>query len=263
MGKLHETLAVEASRKRNAESAINETVKIFQEHPQLFLEHNKELKMLDDKDKGEEGTTDYVSMTTTVPYELNKVGNAFSEYLDVVFQKEFANTEANADLALGKFKIGSAIPATFLLGLETKLAILRKVISAIPTHASGLEWDADENFRFPGVAKLKKPEITNKTKSTLKPFILVGPTKEHPAQVEKLKEDVVVGKYTNYRWSGMMSGTRKNEMLKRLDKLSETVKIARQKANEQEVNNLAIGDKIIDYILGKETREIGILDGDV
>ena len=262
MGKLYETLAVESARKTKAEGDLNRAVELFDGSAHLFLEHNKELKMLDEQDKGEEGTTDYASMTTTVPYELNRVGNSFAEYLDVVIQKERANALANADLLVGETEIGSNLPATFLLGLETKLHGLRTLIKSIPTHAGGVEWEADENFRFSEVVRLKKPEITNKTRSTLRPFILAEATKEHPAQVEKLKEDVVCGKYTNNRWSGMMSGTRKSNMILRLDKLAEAVKIARQKANRQEIDVVEIGENIISYVFGKEIRDIGTLDGD-
>lgn len=259
MGKLYETLAVESARKTKAEEVLNNAVELFGSAPHMFLEHNKELKMLDEQDKGEEGTTDYASMSTTVPYTLNVVANAFAEYLDVVVQKERANTLAKATLEIDKLVIGVDLPATFLLGLETKLHSLRILIKSIPTHAGGVEWEADENFRFPNVVRLKKPEITNKTRSTLKPFILAEATKEHKAQVEKLKEDVVCGKYTNNRWSGMMSGTQKSNMLLRLDKLAEAVKIARQKANRQEIDAIEIGENIVSYILGKDTRDIGTL----
>lgn len=262
MGKLYETLAVESARKAKAEDAINKALELFDGAPHVFLEHDKELKMLDEQDKGEEGTTDYASMTTTVPYELNKVGDSFGEYLDVVIQKECANSLAKADLVVDHMRIGSDLPATFLLGLETKLKALRALIKAIPTHAGGVEWELDENFRFSSVVRLKKPEITNKTRSTLKPFILAPATKEHPAQVEKLKEDIVCGKYTNHRWSGMMNGTQKSNMLLRLDKLTEAVKIARQQANRQEIDALAIGENVISYIFGKEIRDIGTLDDD-
>lgn len=263
MGKLHETLAVEATRKKSAEAAMNLAAERFTNYPQLYLEHDKVLSMLDEADKSEEGTTDYSAMTSTVPHELNKVAKAFVEYLDVVYQKELANTDASSELDLsanGIQRIVDGIPATFLLGLETKLSIFRKVIHSAPTHATGVEWKDDENFRLEGVVRLNRPEITNKTKSVLKPFILHKATKEHPAQVEKLKEDVVVGKYENRRWSGMLRAGQKAEMLKRLDRMMEMVKVARQKANQQESPKETIGDYIMTYILGSDIRDMGELD---
>ena len=258
MGKLHEVLAVEASKKKGAESAIEQVTGAFINNRQLFLAHEKTLKMDDEAEKSEEGQSDYTNMTTTVPFQLNRMAEHFSEYLDVVLQKEMANTEASSDLEVAYRTLGTGLPATFLLGLEAKLGIIRKLLVQIPTHATGVDWEVDTNATFPGVVKMVKPEITNKTRAHIVPFQLSPATKEHPAQVEKLTENITVGKFTKYSWSGMLAATEKAAMVKRLDHLAEEVKKARMRANEQNVTPVKIGEGIMDYILGSAVRNIGL-----
>jgi hypothetical protein len=73
-------------------------------------------------------------------------------------------------------------------------------------------------------------------------------TDKHPAQTELLSLDFQVGKYETTYLSGKISVVQKNEMVKRIEKMIEAVKIARAKANNVDVVNIALGKKIFDYI---------------
>lgn len=260
MAKLHEILAVESGRKGAFNKILNETISTFKNKPMHFTEYERTLELFEEgASKEEEGGEERISMTTTVPQKLNYLSQFVEDYLDIVFQKEATNQDAVADLVVGKETLIKQAPATFLLGLETKLADIRKVIDAAPTLAPGVEWVPDETHRFKSVVKGKHAEVTNKTRKVIKPFVLYKATDKHPAQVEKLSEDVVVGNYRKWFWSGMISPAEKSELLGRIDLLMEAVKRARMKANEQEVSHeWDAGKRIMDYILGDKVRGAGV-----
>ncbi len=177
-----------------------------------------------------------------------------ARYIDIYLRKEEANQRAKADIVVGDEVLAKDVPATVLLGLETKLAALRGVYDAIPTLMAGPTWEEDLTHRLPGVWKSVHPDMRVKTRKTLGPVVLVQATKEHPAQVEKISVDKPVGRITIQTLSGMTTSAAKSEMLGRLDRLISAVKQARQRANGVEVNKaLKIGDVLMAYINGDNT----------
>lgn len=139
------------------------------------------------------------------------------------------------------------LPATFLLGLETKLAELRKVYEAIPTLPPGKDWIADTQER-PGIFKDRNNEIRFKTEKDIEFKIAAEATKEHPAQVAQLSKTNNVGRYTVETKSGMLAPVDKAARIKRIDTLLRAVKKARQRANNVLVGNEQIGKVLIDFI---------------
>ncbi len=256
MGKLHEVIAVEPGKKGFAEKISNETQGVFGK-PEFFQEWVRTLKM-DEPGHPEDGIIDRQAMTTTVPQKLNWLSAAMVPYLDVVYQKETTNGYAKADLVVrGKILIKDA-PATFLLGLETKLIRLREIFDAIPTHGAGVHWVSDPDFRFKTVVRSEFDEIKTKTRKIISPFILVQATDKHPAQVEKLSEDVVVGRFYLQRWSGCLSPAAKADLLGRVDELIDAAKRARMQANEVEANTVIPGQILLDFILGPDIKACGL-----
>lgn len=70
------------------------------------------------------------AMVTTVFDKL--IYNAASNVraIDSYYQKEATNQEARADIIIDETTLAMSVPATVLLGLETRLAELRKVYEA-------------------------------------------------------------------------------------------------------------------------------------
>ena len=139
------------------------------------------------------------------------------------------------------------VPATFLLGMESRLARLREMYTKIPTLAPGTKWELDENLGK-GIFATAHPEVKFITEKTLDFLEVAKATKEHPAQVREFTKDVQIGKRTTTRWSGMISPVLKSEMLERLDTLRNAVKQARQRANAVEVKNRKLAQDIFNYI---------------
>ena len=256
MGKLHEVLAVEAGKKNAFVKVLAETRKVFKEKGSLFQEYVRTLHLVD-ADSPDHESEDRLAMTTTVPQRLNWTAKFFEEYVDAVLQKESANQTARGTVEVDGLVIKD-LPATFLLGLESKLSQLRATLDEMPTLPSGVDWEADPSHKFQLVSKAKYDETTNKTKKVITPFILAQATDKHPAQVEKLTEDKVVGVYTSKKWSGAVSPARKAEILGRLDSLLDAVKVARQRANETEAPNREVGETIMNFILGADVVACGM-----
>lgn len=245
MSKLHELLAVEPDLANASKILVKETEKTFSSKENLFIGWNRHLEMLEEG-KEPDAPPEFQEMTETVSQKLSYVGAHIAKYLNAVYQKECTNQSASADLTVDGQFIGVQVPATFLLGLETKLKDLRNMYLAIPTLPPGIKWEFDEALN---AYRMVEPEVKMKTAKTFRHKVLYEATKEHPAQIEKWEENVNVGKYVRNVWSGMISSSDKSKILMRLDKLIRAVKKARMQANDIKVedhNN--IGVKIISYI---------------
>lgn len=248
MSQLHELLSVEGDLKGEKNKIKDETVVVFSKKPNLFLGFIKVLEMFDANKQNEEAAGGQRSeITTTVPKKLEYVSKSFTRFWDAKLQKETANQEAKADVIINGVVFAEDIPVTFLLGMEEELKQLRKVYDSIPTLQPGIDWVQDSQ-KGSGYWKAVHPVIQQKTKQLIQSKIVAEPTKEHPAQIREWSEDVPVGKYCTENWSGMISPAEKSKALSRLDTVLRAFKKARQRANNQEVKNLAIGRQLFDFI---------------
>lgn len=248
MAKLHEVLAVEEDLRGAFRGILDETKTTFTKRADHFMGQTRVLEMFEQNHPLHNQEDQQKAMDTTVQAKLEYMADHVIRYLDVVYQKECTNQNANASIEIDGNEIATALPATYLLGLETKLKQLRDVFMLIPTLPPGKDWVPDTT-RGENVWTLKEPEQQAKTEKTIKPFVLYEATDKHPAQVEKISDSNDVGMYKRYIWMGMMSPAEKSKLLGRLDKLLQAVKQARQRANTQEAATDQIGAKIVRYLL--------------
>ena len=167
----------------------------------------------------------------------------------MVLQKEATNQKAVADLVVDGEILATAVPATFLLGLENKVKRMRDMYLHIPTLQPGVRWEeapSEGEDVFASAEPLERFITQKQTKST----VLYEATKEHPAQIDKWSEDVKVGRYKIRTTTGIITTARKAEILDRLDKLVQGAKAARMRANATEVESLKVGRTLVDYING-------------
>ena len=253
MTTLHQVLAVEGTRKGNAFQRMEEAKVTFTKKEGLFLGQVKRYEHFDDAEAEKESLPDEVkALDSTVHDKLAFVFEHVAEWFDVVYQKEATNQVAVADIVLSDGTVlAEKVPATYLLGLETKLKQVREVVKTIPNLAPGIEWELDEQ-QGPHVYKAKHPKVSFKTKQTLEWQEIAPATEHHPAQVKTWDRPSNVGRYTTDMWSGMISTADKAAMIRRLDMLDEAVRNARQKANETEVKKDKIGRNLTNYLLDGE-----------
>lgn len=248
MPKLHEVLAVESGLQAAAKKINDETIKTFGKKDEHFVETVTQLRHFAEEDSKLD-QDDSKAMVTTVFDKLLYFVQPNVRALDAYLQKEATNQTASADIVVAGKVIAADVPATVLLGLETKLTELRLVYDAIPTLAPGPTWLPDENKRKQGgVYRSTHPDVTFRTRKTVKPIIMAPATEHHQAQVQAVSEDVPIAKITKQHWSGMISSGQKSDLLERLDTLLRAVKRARQRANATDVVDRKIGKELFAFL---------------
>ncbi len=245
MSKLHELLAVEGDLDGEYKAIVDETISTFKKKPNLFFGAVRTLEWF------EEGMPEipeeHQELTTTVKDKLDYQQGPIVRYLDALLQKERTNQDARADIIVDGVKVASDLPATFLLGLETRLKKIREAYREIPTLPPNIKWERDET-KGDNIYLRSNPEEQLKTEKIFKVQVLYEATKEHPAQVEKIAETKNVGVYKKEVWTGLVSPAKKSALLGKIDKLLRAVKKARQRANTTEVVKQTIGKEIFEYI---------------
>jgi hypothetical protein len=247
MAKLHELLAVETSVGGNYSRDLGETLKTLGKHDMFTRTVTRKTHFSNDDSRLD--TSETKEMASTVAERLNWYKKSVTDFFDLILQKDKTNQNAKVDLTVDGTIIASDIPATTLLMLESKLQDVRKVMEATPTLPVGISWDRDENENL---WKNREPKVTFSTKRTTKPVILYDATKEHPAQVKEVAEDIPVAKITQDTYSGMITSAQKAKVLGRLDILLQACKKARQQANQEEVVNGNLGANIFKYLFDKD-----------
>lgn len=247
MGKpvLHELLAVEGDLDGAHKKILEETKTTFTKKAEHFLGLHRKLKMFVDDNIIHPETNKPID--TTVNEKLKHLQKTEIRYFDAMLQKEATNQCATADLIVDGVTIAHELPATFLLGMETRLKHLRGVYEVIPTLQPGIEWEKDTNIGK-DVYKTVHPDEKLKTETIIEPVVMYPATKEHPAQVKEMSKVVNVGKYITTTWSGMITPAQKSNLLSRIDKLIRAFKTARQRANTTEVKLKTIGKEIFTFI---------------
>ena len=246
MSKLHALLAVEPDKKGVAEKILTETIATFSKKMDHFygqLRHyetqNEEDEMFADEKK---------EMVTTVKDKVEYTESSLTDLVDLLYQKEDANLSAKADLDVDGLTLAKDIPATVLLNLESRLKVIRQMYMEIPTLSPDEEWEFDSSTN----TYKSKPKVTYITKKVQEALVLYPATDKHPAQVKEITKDIRQGTWTTTKWSGAITPVQKSELLARVDKLVQAVKVARVKANDQEVDtSKRIGKKLFDYINGR------------
>jgi hypothetical protein len=169
-----------------------------------------------------------------------------TQLFDVTATKDWANTRARADVVVDGQTLLTQVPATYLLFLEKQLVDLHTFVKKLPVLDAAESWTFDPSAD----AWATEPVQTAKTKKIPRNHVKAEPTDKHPAQVEVYYEDVVVGYWRTVKFSGALPAQRVNELLARVERLQETVKFAREEANNLEVEDGKVGERIFHYVFG-------------
>lgn len=241
--KLHEILALEQDRKNKANQNIGESVKTFTKNASSFDGMIK--KYIPLEEFSEQIPDESKEMVSTVKKTLKSTLEPVIVAIDATLSKEETNSSgvAQAELIVGEKNFGT-FSATSLLALEAHLLKVLELYKAIPTLDTSTKWNFDEQndfYRTEGEVKfrnIKRPQVIVKYEATEK----------HPAQTEIMNVDYQVGKYETTQFSGKITPLQKSNLIARIEKIIEGVKIARTKANNVEVKETKIASDIFDYI---------------
>ena len=253
MAHLHEILAVESDLEGSYKKILEEAKVIFSKKPDHFFGFHRKCDIYEQNVATP--PAEFKEMETTVQEKLDYVQGFFTRYIDAVLQKEKTNQTACADLTIDNVVIAEKLPATFLLGLETRLKNLRTMYEKIPTLLPGIKWEEDKT-KGEDVYVISHPEQKPKTAKTFMHKVLVPAQfpkegeggQSLPAQIEKWEESVTVGMYSKSVWSGMISPEKKSILIGRVDKLIRETKKARQRANATKVEEISVGEALFNFI---------------
>jgi hypothetical protein len=175
---------------------------------------------------------------------IRDTSDVLTKLFDIVATKDWANCEAKADVVVDGNVLLAQVPATYLLFLEKQLVDIHTFIKKLPVL------DASESWVFDASADCwaTEPVQTTRTKKIPRNHVKAEATEKHPAQVEVYYEDVIVGTWRTVRFSGALPAKRVNELLARVERLQEAVKIAREEANNLEVKEQKVGEKFFQYL---------------
>jgi hypothetical protein len=243
MGELHQILPVESDLAKTVSEMITGFKQICEE-PQRFNGVTKTLKMFDESRQDEE-TSDRQVISTTVARQIEFLAEPIIKYWDATLQKEATNQTAKADIEIDGQTIASDVPATMLLGLETKIAQLKAVLACIPTLHPAYEWEKQPD----GTYLNTKTEERIRTEKDFQFRVVYEATPEHPAQVERWNVDKPIGKWESKVTTGTMSEDDKRAILERCSKLLTAVKQARHRANCADLVKAEIGNSLMDFVL--------------
>lgn len=240
--KLNAVIAVEKEVKSHATREVTNIYHSFQK-PDLFNGFSKTYVPKDEE--GEKYAPENKKVICNVSDMLKTLSKSLTELFDITLTKDTGNTLATADIIVDGNTIASNVPSTFIIFLEKQLVDIRTNINSIPTLDINEDWTKDTNSNLYKTASIE----TNRMKKVPMVFVKYEATKEHPAQVEILNNDEVVGYWNTVKQSGAISIPDKTKLLENIEKLIKSVKIAREQANSQEVENKQIGDAIFSYLL--------------
>lgn len=175
---------------------------------------------------------------------LKEAEAVLSEMFDVIATQEYANCTAFANIVVDDVVILHDVPVTFLLFLEKQLLNVHNLVEKIPTLDPGEAWTRSETAN----AWATPAAETVRTKKVLKNHVRAEATDKHPAQVDTYGEDVLVGYWSTVNFSGAIPESTKAEMLERVRKLQEAVKMAREQANSIDVTKQSVAEPVFDYL---------------
>lgn len=245
---LHEVIPAREELKGERRKLLDETGNTFGKKTEHFRGHQRDYVPFDESAKDRESEVDRKELDTTVRSKLDYLFEHLIKYWDASAQVDATNQVAKADILVNGRILVAGVPATLLLAMEGELKDLRAVLGEIPTLPPGRKYERDAALG-PNIWRQVDADVSFKQAKVIQSKILVQPTKEHPAQIEKWTEALNVGKYSMRQWFGMLSPSEKSELLGRLDELSRAVKAARQRANTTDVVPFSIGAAIRDYLL--------------
>ncbi len=241
MPKLHQIVAVESSEKTRFERT---RTKIYNGLDKDSLFKGMVRKYRPIEEDGDELPDERQEVQLTAQEAIKKFETATSRLIDLTATKDYGNAVARADVKVGDTVIIKDAPVPFLLFLEKQLVDLETFIRRMPTLDRARRWTHDENT---GLYE-SEPEERRSTSKVQKPIVLYDATPEHPAQTQLVTEDVLQGIWTIVNYHGGIKELQREKWLDRVAELRVAVKAARCEANDTEVEQQKVAQKLFDYV---------------
>lgn len=241
MTRLNQVVALELGAKADAETAVKQAKnKLALKDQMAGVTRNYQPRQEDGDTLPSEGTLVQLSAASI----LHEFRGPTARLFDLVATKETANRDAVADVVADDLHL-TDVPVTVLLFLERQLKELRDLVSGLPVLDPSEKWDRHE----PGVFRTGE-RMTARTVKTPRVVSLAKATEQHAEQVTVVQDDKIVGDWATVKFSGAMRQEDKAATLERIRKLSKAVVQAREEANSRQIEDLPMGDLVLEYVFG-------------
>ena len=242
IAKLNQVVAAVSGKKTQAAEAITKAYHLIQKPP-LFDGISKTYRPKDEIN-GDKLPSESKHVQVKVGELTSDVSTALAEMYDVVATQDHANCNAKADVVGNGEVLLSQVPVTYLMFLEKQVKDLETFVGKLPTLDPSEMWSHNEGVDMWST----QPAETTRTKKTTGFVVKYEATKEHPAQVAEVQEDVLVGYWSTIKFSGAIPAKEKNQMLQRVRGLHEGILKAREEANLIEAPNVSIGKQLLKFV---------------
>lgn len=240
---LNKIIAVEKGVKSEAERRKTDLYHRIQK-PELFSGLNRQYQPFLDEGERLPPESHKVQMRTSET--IKELRDTLIRLWDVVATKDKGNRTAVANLTYRGQLLASDLPATYLIFLEKQLVDLRTFVSKIPLLDPAEDWELNEEQ---GVYATP-PVESKREKKVIKTIEKAKATEHHPAQVELYPDTEAVGIWRTVKLSGALPPSHQRRLLDNINSLIESVKMAREEANQTEVEDVKIASSILGWVLG-------------
>jgi hypothetical protein len=176
---------------------------------------------------------------------LNTAVAQFSRLWDLTASIDVTNAHTSADIVVDGRTLAVSVPVSTLLFLEKQLTDLHTFVSKLPVLDPAESWHWDPNVG----AYATERATTVRSKKVPRNHVMAEATDRHPAQVQLWHEDVPVGYWDTVKFSGAIPADNRDQLIARVSKLREAVKMAREQANMVEARQIRVSKNLIDYVL--------------
>jgi hypothetical protein len=243
MAKLNQIIAIEKGTKSRTFQELTEAHQALQK-PASLSGIARTYRPKDEE--GEQLPPESTRVQEKAEDVIRKTVASLTKLFDVTATKDWTNCNARADVVVDGQTLLTQVPATYLLFLEKQLVDLHTFVRKLPVLDAAEAWTFDPSAD----CWATEPVQTTRTKKIPRNHVKAEATEQHPAQVEVYYEDVIVGYWRTVKFSGALPAQRINELLARVEKLQESVKYAREEANNIEAEEQKVGDRVFGYLFG-------------
>lgn len=178
-----------------------------------------------------EGGVQFPAEKTLVQVRAGEVvadmASVMNSWFTIAATRDWANCEAVANVVVDGEVLLSGAPVPYLLFLSKQLEDVHTFVKKLPVLDPSESWTWDANVNC------YKTQERQTVKTSKKPvaFVKYEATKEHPAQVEVVQQDMAEGTWTEVKYSGALPATTVQKLLERVEKLQAAVTFAKEEAN--------------------------------
>jgi len=245
MAKLNQIIAVVSGKKSRAHDLLTTSHRAW--HKDRITGINRTYRPKDED--GERLQPESRSVQLRVRDALSKLGEELVDFMNAVATQEYGNCQAKADVIVDGKTLLKDVPISAILFAQKQLIDIHTFINNIPTLPADKEWRWDEAKN----CYVTEPEETVKTQKVPTTHVKFDPTENHPGQAEIISMDRVVGYWTKIEMSGAIPEQDRDDMLKRVNKLQDALKVSKEVANSIEVDQqTAFGKQLLNFVFQGE-----------